>query len=711
MAKQLTLEDAWEAKNKITNEQLGQVKNIYSNLAKEMAKQAEKYKSKKTPSSALQAAQAKELEKMLDKASVKVAQEINTGVKSAISNASKSVIESNVNWMASLGFPKSALESTFVHVPDNIVKNIVSGNIYKTGWSLSAAIWGDKEDTMKQAYEIVAKGRAANQSTYEIAKNLEQFVDPSKRKDWNLKFEQVDKATGEKKKYTLYPKKVDYSAQRLARTLMQHSYQQSIAAITKENPFIQKIRWRSIGGRTCEICKKRDGKLYDKDKVPLDHPNGMCILEPVIDSDMNDRLFAWVKGGNDPGIDKYVGTLGYKSKAPVFNAFQKKYLSAHGYDYDNMPKSFSEFSHKLTEAEKDEILAYMGTDWSNPHPYQVIQEFYEKNLAKINATSVDIVKQSVSKVIQNKIKTKKIKVPEFTAQQKKYLSKYGYTADNIPSYSDWAAACSYDDFNKLSKLAADKGMGIQDYYLQYIGKVKYKYKEAITLPDVPVSSAGKIAFNKNDWFDTIKNQTERKMLDKEIDWISKMGDDAKNGIELYSGSSYRPMNEYLRYKGAGLSEKEAIAKSGISSSQLKAVKDTISGLNKVKLDEDYVLRRGSSIGDIAGLMPGDYRSNKSMLRSKSVDELNDMFAGTIVTYDSFTSTSSIWGKGFDGDLETIFYAPKGTSASSIMSISRFGTGEGELLLNAGTKGKILSIEKSDGHASSRIRMYVEILVD
>ena len=710
MAKQLTLEDAWKAKNEITDEQLKTVQKIYSDLAKQMADEAEKYKSKKTPSSSLQAAQAKELEKMLNKASAKVAEEINTGAKSAITNASKSVIESNVNWMASLGFPKSALDSTFVHVPENIVQNIASGKIYKSGWSLSKAIWGDKESTMQQAYEIVAKGRGANQSTYEIAKNLEQFVSPQKRKDWNLKFEQVDKVTGEKKKYTLYPKKVDYSAQRLTRTLTQHSYQQSIAAVTKDNPFVQKIRWRSTGSRVCDICKARDGKLYDKDKVPLDHPNGMCILEPVIDDNIEDRLFAWVKGGNDPGIDKYASVLGYKSKAPVFNEFQKKYLTSHGYSYDNMPKTFSEFSHKLTESEKDEILAYMGTDWSNPHPYQVIQEFYEKNLKKVNATSVDVVKQSVSKVIQKQIKTKKIKVPEFTAQQKKYLSKYGYTADNIPSYSDWAASCSFSDFDSLCNLASKKGLSLQDYYTQYIGKVKYKYKETLDVK-VPVASGEKIPFDKNLWLDTIQKQTERKMLEKEAEWMKQLSDEAKSGIRLYSGSSFETMNEYLRYKGRGLPEKEAISKSGISEYVLQSVKDAINGLNKVTLDEDYVLRRGASIGDIAGLIPGNYKKNKEFLRSKTVDELNDMLAGSVVIYDSFTSTSSIWDRGFSGELETVFYAPQGTHASSIMSISQFGTGEGETLLNAGTKGKIVKIEKSDGHSGSSIRMYVQILVD
>ena len=35
--------------------------------------------------------------------------------------------------------------------------------------------------------------------------------------------------------------KVDYNAQRLARTLVQHSYQQSVIAVTKDNPFVTEV--------------------------------------------------------------------------------------------------------------------------------------------------------------------------------------------------------------------------------------------------------------------------------------------------------------------------------------------------------------------------------------------------------------------------------------------------------------------------------------
>ena len=88
-----------------------------------------------------------------------------------------------------------------------------------------------------------------------------------------------------------------------------------------------------------------------------------------------------------------------------------------------------------------------------------------------------------------------------------------------------------------------------------------------------------------------------------------------------------------------------------------------------------------------------------------------MFAGKVGTYHAFTSTSSIWDKGFSGHVECVIRAPKGTEAASIMRISQYGTSEGETLLNAGTNVRIISVEESDYHMSSRIRIFMEVIPD
>ena len=43
-------------------------------------------------------------------------------------------------------------------VPDDVVRNLLTGQIYDSGWSLSSRIWGDNENTLKDIYQVMAKG-------------------------------------------------------------------------------------------------------------------------------------------------------------------------------------------------------------------------------------------------------------------------------------------------------------------------------------------------------------------------------------------------------------------------------------------------------------------------------------------------------------------------------------------------------------------------
>ena len=254
---------------------------------------------------------------------------------------------------------------------------------------------------------------------------------------------------------------------------------------------------------------------------------------------------------------------------------------------------------------------------------------------------------------------------------------------------------------------------LMKYYNDNLTSKNFVSKTAIKASAKTTKAAVKTSNNIPEyttWIDKIKQQTESQMIEKEKKWLKLIGDAGKEGIREYSGNSFEKMNSYLRYLQQGFDEADAIRKSRIESSQLRDIKNAIKGLNKVRLDEDIVLRRGTSLGDIAGaFMKGDYRDNKSLLRSKTVEELNDMFQGAVGNYGAFTSTSSLWDKGFTGEVEIVFYAPKGTNASSIMGISQFGTSEGETLLNVNTTVRCVKIEESDGHKFSDIRVFLEII--
>lgn len=303
----LIFKDSEKARDAITASQKKEIADLYEKWADEIGKRAEYYSRKTTASAPVSERYYKELKKQLTQTSKEIANEVYSKIKKNMYIVSDAVIKDNAEWLSKFGFDKGKVSAAFSYVPDSIVRRLVTGQVYEGGWNLSSAIWGDNEDTLSKIYGIMAGGLAKNESVYDIAKKLEQFVRPSARKNWNL----TDK-DGKK----IFPKQVDYSSQRLARTLAQHTYQQSFVETTKDNPFITEYIWRSNGSRVCEICMARDGRHYKKNELPLDHPNGMCVMEPAVDKDMNEKLVDWFNSpdGTYPEIDAFAKNFGYEAK-------------------------------------------------------------------------------------------------------------------------------------------------------------------------------------------------------------------------------------------------------------------------------------------------------------------------------------------------------------------------------------------------------------
>ena len=69
-----------------------------------------------------------------------------------------------------------------------------------------------------------------------------------------------------------------------------------------------------------------DGRIFEKDDLPLDHPNGMCTMEPVIDDNYLDRLANWITNpeGSDPELDEFAKNFGYNPPPSVLNKFPLK---------------------------------------------------------------------------------------------------------------------------------------------------------------------------------------------------------------------------------------------------------------------------------------------------------------------------------------------------------------------------------------------------
>ena len=305
MALELDFSSAEEQRLRITREQQERIRDLYKQASDEIGKLAEK--APRVPSDALRKQYLNNLQKKIDDKIRAIEAQLNSNIKSGMASAAAATVADAKKFLEEVGLP---IKGAYSHVPADIVQSIVSGQLYAGNWTLSRALWLDAAQTQKDIQEVIAQGIIQNKSAYEIAKDLEKYVDPNARKDWEWS-----------KVYPGTKRVVDYNAQRLARTMVSHAYQQSFVRTTLKNPFVTKYKWDSSGGeRMCEVCEERDGKLFDKDDLPLDHPNGMCTFEAVIESSLDEigeRLGDWAAGASDPELDAWAEDLygkGWESK-------------------------------------------------------------------------------------------------------------------------------------------------------------------------------------------------------------------------------------------------------------------------------------------------------------------------------------------------------------------------------------------------------------
>lgn len=299
----------------ITREQAKSIKQMYKDLSKELAKEAQSLSHRDNISSKIRIQYIQGLQKQINEELNNIGRYQNSSLKANMFKVASAVVKDNQVFLNSLGIN---INNAYSHIPSEVVTRIATGDLYKDKWNLNKAIWGNVHKTESDIDMIVAKGVAGQKSTYEIAKDLENYVNPAKRKDWQWS-----------KVYPGTAKVVDYNAQRLARTMVSHAYQTSLLESTRMNPFVECYEWlTSNSDRVCEICMEReegfhgviiDGEpmngCYYAEDLPLDHPNGMCTVD-IVTPDYDDiagRLADWVNGEEDEELDDFAEDLGYNA--------------------------------------------------------------------------------------------------------------------------------------------------------------------------------------------------------------------------------------------------------------------------------------------------------------------------------------------------------------------------------------------------------------
>lgn len=316
MAKQkFSLKNAEQVRQTTTMSQQKEIKRLYEQLYQDVTR-----KVGQLGNNNLQKQNLILLQRDIKNRITQLNSDIQNGIIRDMRIVSNEVVEDTRTFLKQCGFRDEDIHNAFSYVPDQIIRNITSGNVYQDGWTLSGAIWGYNKRTQEDLSKIISIGTAQGKSAIEIAKELEQYVDPSARKTAKtIHSWRYDKA-GNKIKDSVYLGKIDYNALRLARTLISHAYQQSFENVNRNDPFVVGYRWltSNFHGRVCEICRARAETdqfglgvgVFPKDQLPLDHPNGMCTFEAVIPDSMTDvarKIGQWYQApiGTYPDIDRY----------------------------------------------------------------------------------------------------------------------------------------------------------------------------------------------------------------------------------------------------------------------------------------------------------------------------------------------------------------------------------------------------------------------
>lgn len=256
-------EEAQNKKLKLAKKQEKQIKQIYNDMYLKVSREL-----KKVNPNTLSERYLEELQKELAKEIKSIHKKIEKIVKNNIDKSTQLANNVQLDFFMSINSQynlnmKDTFSSMFSKIPKDAMNEILFGKAYKDRKGLSERIWEYTKKFNKDIDYIIAEGIANKKSTYEIAKDLEKYVNPDAAKDYDWS-----------KVYPNSSKKVDYNAQRLARTAVNHAFQQAQKRSCEKNPYVEGIRWISsnIHGRTCPICSDRDGEVFMVKDLPLDHP-------------------------------------------------------------------------------------------------------------------------------------------------------------------------------------------------------------------------------------------------------------------------------------------------------------------------------------------------------------------------------------------------------------------------------------------------------
>lgn len=192
---------------------------------------------------------------------------------------------------------------------NTVVKNLVAGEYYKDGKTLSKRLWNLTSDNSNKIDEFIKMNIAGGANARKLANDLEVLINPKNRLT----------TTNFKAGFDSY--KVSYQAQRLARTSITHAAAETQIQTAKKNPFNRGMKWNLSPSHGARMHGKQDecddysgndsyglgAGIFPADKTPIQHPNCMCYLtEWLVEiDDAISRINKWVEGNEDRELESW----------------------------------------------------------------------------------------------------------------------------------------------------------------------------------------------------------------------------------------------------------------------------------------------------------------------------------------------------------------------------------------------------------------------
>lgn len=289
------------------------IQGIYTQAARDLAKRAEA-----TKVGTLTERWVKDYQKALEKRIEQLRGELGGTILSGMRKSAGlpgDMVEGWLNDALAMVGVDGSFTSTFSRTPDAALRMLIDGRMYRDGKSLSRRIWNRTDQLQGSIEDILTQGIAQHRSALQIAQDLEAYVSPKAKMPVSW--------------LTLYPdipfdRQIDYNAQRLARTAINHAYWAANMAAAKANPFCRAMHWQlspshyerqvaRFGEDICDTYASHDEGLgrgnFPIDDVPMPHAQCLCATWQVVPeiSDVADRLGAWVDGGEDAELDAAFG--------------------------------------------------------------------------------------------------------------------------------------------------------------------------------------------------------------------------------------------------------------------------------------------------------------------------------------------------------------------------------------------------------------------